>query len=144
MLLSDYLNPSASGKAGEEAGDRLTPREREIVQLIAEAKTTKEIARALDITFKTVDTHRANRWMNRRTNCINATSTFFNRAPWPFASRPPRKAVFSTSTVRFCIYLDINAMRWWNIPPPSWGSMLPRKIGSGSWKSWRKSPRSVI
>ena len=60
LLLSDYLNPSASGKAEEKAGDRLTAREREIVQLIAEAKSTKEIAETLDVAFKTVDTHRTN------------------------------------------------------------------------------------
>jgi DNA-binding NarL/FixJ family response regulator len=37
---------------------RLTPREREIVQLIAEGKTNKEVAQALNIAVKTVETHR--------------------------------------------------------------------------------------
>lgn len=37
----------------------LTRREREIVQLIAEGKINKEIARLLDISVKTVETHRA-------------------------------------------------------------------------------------
>jgi len=41
-------------------GDRLTSRERQIVQLLAEGKTSKEIATALDISVKTADTHRAN------------------------------------------------------------------------------------
>jgi DNA-binding NarL/FixJ family response regulator len=39
---------------------RLTIREREIVQLLAEAKTGKEVAQRLGVSVKTVDAHRAN------------------------------------------------------------------------------------
>jgi DNA-binding NarL/FixJ family response regulator len=39
---------------------RLTSREREIAQLLAEGKTNKEVAAALGISAKTVETHRAN------------------------------------------------------------------------------------
>jgi DNA-binding NarL/FixJ family response regulator len=39
--------------------ERLTPRQREILQLIAERHSTKEIAKMLDISVKTVETHRA-------------------------------------------------------------------------------------
>jgi DNA-binding NarL/FixJ family response regulator len=39
--------------------DLLTPRQREILQLIAEGKTTKAIAKLLHISIKTVETHRA-------------------------------------------------------------------------------------
>ena len=38
----------------------LSPREREVLQLVAEGKTTKEIAGTLGISFKTAETHRAN------------------------------------------------------------------------------------
>jgi DNA-binding NarL/FixJ family response regulator len=38
--------------------DLLTPRQREILQLIAEGHTTKEIAQILEISQKTVETHR--------------------------------------------------------------------------------------
>jgi DNA-binding NarL/FixJ family response regulator len=38
--------------------DKLTSRQREILQLIAEGSTTKEIAKKLDISVKTVETHR--------------------------------------------------------------------------------------
>jgi len=39
---------------------RLTPREREILQLLAEGKSNKEIANILGISVKTAETHRAN------------------------------------------------------------------------------------
>ena len=39
--------------------DQLTPRQREILQLIAEGKSTKEIAYTLNVSVKTVETHRA-------------------------------------------------------------------------------------
>jgi DNA-binding NarL/FixJ family response regulator len=40
--------------------DRLTSREREIVQLLAEGKSSKEVATSLSISVKTAETHRAN------------------------------------------------------------------------------------
>ena len=39
--------------------DQLTPRQRETLQLIAEGYSTKEIAFALSVSVKTVETHRA-------------------------------------------------------------------------------------
>ncbi len=46
------------GREGE-AKDVLTPRQREIMQLIAEGNSTKEIAQKLGLSPKTVETHRA-------------------------------------------------------------------------------------
>jgi DNA-binding NarL/FixJ family response regulator len=68
-----YLSPSISrhvvdgflarGKAPDSespaAGDVLTPRQRETLQLVAEGRSTKEIAQILDLSVKTVETHRA-------------------------------------------------------------------------------------
>ncbi|HID21268.1 MAG TPA: response regulator transcription factor, partial [Planctomycetaceae bacterium] len=45
--------------AGESELDRLTPRQREILQLIAEGNSTKQIAQLLHVSVKTVETHRA-------------------------------------------------------------------------------------
>ena len=45
---------------GVEVKDPLSPRERQILQLLAEGKSTKDIAIALDISFKTAETHRSN------------------------------------------------------------------------------------
>jgi DNA-binding NarL/FixJ family response regulator len=55
-LLRDVVaNPSSSNTP-----DFLTDREREIVQLIAESHSTKDIAAKLGISMKTVDNHRTN------------------------------------------------------------------------------------
>ena len=66
-----YLSPAVSvsvvdaylGKTRANE-DPLTPRERQILQLVAEGKTTKEIANLLDISFKTAESHR-NRAMQK-------------------------------------------------------------------------------
>ena len=50
--------PTAAGV--ERPPRRLTPREREILQLLAEGKSNKEIASYLNISVKTAETHRAN------------------------------------------------------------------------------------
>ena len=56
-LVSDYVE---RGGRGEEQFDVLTPRELEVLKLIAEANTSKEIAEKLFISMKTVDRHRQN------------------------------------------------------------------------------------
>jgi len=44
----------------DSAFDRLSPREREVLQLIAEGKATKEVAAMLRVSIKTAETHRRN------------------------------------------------------------------------------------
>jgi DNA-binding NarL/FixJ family response regulator len=58
---SSASSPSAqgAGEADSSPFERLTPRQREILQLIAEGHTTREIARILNVSAKTVETHRA-------------------------------------------------------------------------------------
>lgn len=46
--------------AAQSAGDLLTPREREVLQLVAEGHTNSSIADTLNISVKTVEKHRAN------------------------------------------------------------------------------------
>lgn len=55
--LSDVVVESYLGKV-QPPKDSLTPREREVLQLVAESKTTKDIARVLGIGVKTVESHR--------------------------------------------------------------------------------------
>lgn len=58
-LIRDYLERARSGATGEPR-DPLTPRELQVVKLIAEGYTSDEIAAELVIRRKTVDHHRAN------------------------------------------------------------------------------------
>ena len=52
--------PFLRGGTEPEPAERLTPREREIVRLLAGGKSNKEVAVELDISVKTVEAHRAN------------------------------------------------------------------------------------
>jgi DNA-binding NarL/FixJ family response regulator len=63
-----YISPETSRKTLIEYGkgvtkrdllDTLSPRQREVLRLIAEGRTTKQIAQELEISVKTVETHRA-------------------------------------------------------------------------------------
>jgi DNA-binding NarL/FixJ family response regulator len=56
-VVGDYVRRIGGGAEGRL--EALTPRQREILQLIAEGKSTKEIASILDVSVKTVETHRA-------------------------------------------------------------------------------------
>ena len=61
MVLEGYLkNETGTTQVATPARSRLTPREREIVQLLAEGKSTKEVAVALGLSVKTAETHRSN------------------------------------------------------------------------------------
>lgn len=57
FVLEGYLRGNA---ATIEDSSRLSPREREIVQLLAEGRSNKEVARTLNISVKTAETHRSN------------------------------------------------------------------------------------
>ena len=57
-LMRKHLEAAAAGKPGRE--DPLTPRELEVVKLVAEAHSTEQIAELLVISPKTVERHREN------------------------------------------------------------------------------------
>ncbi len=61
LVLKGYLH--RGGRSEEPPGEpprlQLTPREREVVQLLAEGQSNKEVANALNISVKTAETHRA-------------------------------------------------------------------------------------
>jgi DNA-binding NarL/FixJ family response regulator len=60
MLLGDLSRQPAGAEPKTAQKNRLTSREREIVQLLAEGKSSKEVAGVLGISVKTAETHRAN------------------------------------------------------------------------------------
>lgn len=58
VVLDDYLKQLGAGTGAQLSV--LTSREHEVLQLLAEGKTSKEIAGILEVSVKTVDTHRQN------------------------------------------------------------------------------------
>ena len=58
MVLNGYLHQEKERQPLAKAV--LTPREREVIQLLAEGKTSKEVAVALKLSVKTAETHRTN------------------------------------------------------------------------------------
>jgi DNA-binding NarL/FixJ family response regulator len=73
MVLEGYLDKSPREKEAEDEPEslRLTSRQREIVQLLAEGKSSKEVAAALGLSVKTAETHRAN--IMRKLDCHSVT-----------------------------------------------------------------------
>jgi two-component system, NarL family, response regulator NreC len=59
VLLDDYVRKLKRSGA-EDPYDLLTPREREVLQLVAEGKSNKEVAQLLNLSVYTVETHRSN------------------------------------------------------------------------------------
>jgi len=62
MVMEGYLGrpPKTNDDDSRKARLRLTARQRQILQLLAEGKSSKEVAAALNISVKTAETHRAN------------------------------------------------------------------------------------
>ena len=67
IILDRYLGKSKSAQNAPDADSPLTPREREVVQLLAEGKSSKEVAAVLGISVKTAETHRIN--LMRKLDC---------------------------------------------------------------------------
>jgi len=59
IVLEGFLNSKSPHRQEGREGPRITPRELEIIRLLAEGKTSKEISPQLGITVSTVETHRA-------------------------------------------------------------------------------------
>jgi DNA-binding NarL/FixJ family response regulator len=61
LVLNGFLDHDQPGEASSEHNfELLTSREREVIQLLAEGKTSKEVAVALSLSVKTAETHRTN------------------------------------------------------------------------------------
>ena len=71
QILEGYLRKKTSLQESPTRDTRLTQRQREILQLLAEGKTSKEVAVSLGLSVKTADTHRSN--IMERLNCHSIT-----------------------------------------------------------------------
>lgn len=60
MVLTGFLNRDNQIEPADEDENILTAREREVIQLLAEGKTSKEVAVTLNLSVKTAETHRTN------------------------------------------------------------------------------------
>jgi DNA-binding NarL/FixJ family response regulator len=61
MVLAGFLDKGYNGSRGETPKlPTLTAREREVIQLLAEGKSSKEVASLLNLSTKTAETHRSN------------------------------------------------------------------------------------
>ena len=67
VILDRYVGKSAGTEISPDPESPLTPREREVVQLLAEGKSSKEVAAVLGISVKTAETHRIN--LMRKLDC---------------------------------------------------------------------------
>jgi len=59
IVLEGFPKPRSQHPRGERPGARTTPREIEIIRLLAQGKSNKEVAAGLGIAARTVETHRA-------------------------------------------------------------------------------------
>ena len=61
LAAEELVEIAASGRSlDDDEFDRLTPRERQVLKLLAEGHTSRQIAKALSISLKTAMTHRSN------------------------------------------------------------------------------------
>jgi DNA-binding NarL/FixJ family response regulator len=67
IILDRYVGKSDVPENVADPDSPLTPREREVVQLLAEGKSSKEVAAVLGISVKTAETHRIN--LMRKLDC---------------------------------------------------------------------------
>ena len=68
MVLEGYLR---GGSLFATDRNPLTPREREVVQLLAEGSSTKEVAVSLGLSCKTAETHRSNIMRKLQIHCVS-------------------------------------------------------------------------
>jgi DNA-binding NarL/FixJ family response regulator len=86
IVLDTYLK---GGPQERPAKEILTAREREVVQLLAEGKSTKEVAVALGLSVKTAETHRSNLMRKLDVHSVSQLVLYAVRNSMVQVVRPP-------------------------------------------------------
>src|SRR5678815_6052799 len=103
MVLASFLNsrtmePTPSNALG------LTSREREVIQLVAEGKSTKEVAVTLGLSVKTADTHRSNLMRKLGVHSVSELVLYAIRNNIIHVVEPLEASTTETSTVaKYCL-----------------------------------------
>lgn len=74
VVVDNFMRPSSLSLPA--VSTTLTPREREVVQLIAEGETTKQIANHLNVSIKTIETHRSQLMQKLGVNSVAQLTKF--------------------------------------------------------------------
>ena len=74
-VVSGYLNTTTK-EAPQSSWDSLTPREKEVVKLIAEGQRSKDVAEDLSISIKTVEKHRSNLMKKLNLHSVSALTNY--------------------------------------------------------------------
>ena len=80
-VIDDYIRRAEARGQGEDL-DLLTSREREVLQLLAEGLSNREIGEELNISIKTVETHRSNLMSKLQVNSKTELVKYALRKGW--------------------------------------------------------------
>jgi DNA-binding NarL/FixJ family response regulator len=89
MILDRYLHRSSEPSRKDSPTPTLTPREREVVQLVAEGQSTKEVAVTLGLSVKTAETHRSNIMRKLGLHCLSELVLYAVRNGIVVVENPP-------------------------------------------------------
>ena len=104
MVLAGFLDKGYNGISDElPQVPKLTPREREVIQLLAEGKSSKEVACLLNLSTKTAETHRSNimrklDFHSIRDLVVYAVKNDIIQVQLPATALPPVAATAGSST----------------------------------------------
>ena len=103
------LRPDLRGNRRSPEKETLTPRERQVTQLLAEGKSTKEVASILNVSVKTAETHRSNIMSKLGLHSVTELVLYAvkNSIVQAFSSEPsPKAATQDPATVASATKLD--------------------------------------
>ena len=118
---------------GRTAPDELTPRELEVVKLIAEAYTNKQIADALHLSEKTVESHRGERARKLGTGTMTSRGPAARKSG---TSKPGlRRSTLGTPSSSSMPWI-ISASAWWRPPAARTSSPSVNRGSTLRARSW--------